>query len=74
SVFRLPVAYFGGFGVLPGEFFTGLTRDDVGGLRYIYRADNFNVEQMPPTVTNYIASGLGQGYTIYFPTNYTQNA
>ncbi|MGC8744196.1 MAG: hypothetical protein ACP5T0_09995 [Verrucomicrobiia bacterium] len=71
SVFRLPVAYFGGTAAMPGEFLTGLTRDDVGGLRYIYRADNYNVETMPPTVTNYFG-GLGQGYTIYFPTNYAQ--
>lgn len=73
SVFRLPVATFGGFSVSPGEFLTGLTRDDVGGLRYIYRADNFNVEVIPPSVTN-VFGGLGQGYTIYFPSNYTQNA
>jgi len=30
----------------PGLFFTGLTRDDVGGLRYIYRPDNVNVETL----------------------------
>jgi hypothetical protein len=31
-----------------GGFYTGLTRDDVGGLRYIYRASNYNVEDLPP--------------------------
>ena len=30
----------GGLG--SGEFFTGLTRDDVGGLRYLYRRLNIN--------------------------------
>lgn len=30
-----------------GSFYTGLTRDDVGGLRYIYRRDNRNVETLP---------------------------
>jgi len=30
-----------------GGYWTGLTRDDVGGLKYIYRADNYNVENAP---------------------------
>lgn len=38
----------------PGTFFMGLTRDDVGGLRYIYRTNNFNTE----TLTNVLAAGL----------------
>ena len=28
-----------------GGYYTTLTRDDVGGLRYLYRKDNMNVEQ-----------------------------
>lgn len=71
SVFRIPVAYNS---VSVGEFITGLTRDDVGGLRYIYRYNNFNVETMPADVTNSFFGGVGNGYTIYFPTNYTQQA
>ena len=35
---------FGGLG--SGEFFTGLTRDDVGGLRYLYRRLNINGENV----------------------------
>lgn len=37
-----------GVGVLinPGLFYTGLTRDDVGGLRYLYRSSNLNVENV----------------------------
>ncbi len=31
-----------------GQFFTGLTRDDVGGLRYIYRNSNWNTEDLLP--------------------------
>ncbi|MGN6552764.1 MAG: hypothetical protein ACTHLW_03410 [Verrucomicrobiota bacterium] len=31
----------------PGMFFTGLTRDDVGGLRYLLRKDNINCEPLP---------------------------
>lgn len=47
---------------LDGEFFTGLTRDDVGGLRYLYRAANRNVESGPPgslaIATNYNVTQL----------------
>jgi hypothetical protein len=54
---------FGGFMNSPvttdihvGGFWTGLTRDDVGGLRYIYRSSNYNVENAAPT-----AFGVGFG-------------
>jgi hypothetical protein len=30
--------------LLPGEYFTGLTRDDIGGLKYIYSENNINTE------------------------------
>jgi hypothetical protein len=35
---------------LPGRFFTGLTRDDVAGLRYLYRPNNYQTEQLPANV------------------------
>jgi hypothetical protein len=31
-----------------GIFFTGLTWDDVGGLRYLYTSNNVNFEDLPP--------------------------
>lgn len=34
--------------LFPGEFYIGLSRDDVGGLRYLLRPNNFNVEQIAP--------------------------
>lgn len=34
-----------------GEFYAGLTRDDVGGLRYLYRPTNYNVEDLLPGTT-----------------------
>lgn len=34
-----------------GEFYSGLTRDDVGGLRYLYRPNNYNVEDLVPGTT-----------------------
>lgn len=38
-------------GLLPGQFFTGLTFDDVGGLRFLYSTNNLKVENLLPTVT-----------------------
>jgi hypothetical protein len=34
----------------PGYFFDGLTRDDVGGLRYLLSPENINYETLLPTV------------------------
>jgi hypothetical protein len=36
---------------LSGVFATGLSRDDAGGLRYIYSATNRNVETLLPNIT-----------------------
>jgi hypothetical protein len=40
-----------------GQFYTGLTRDDVGGLRYIYRPTNRNIEDLIPGTTGAGLSG-----------------
>ena len=37
---------FFGFGYNYGAFWTGLTRDDVGGLRYLMRTNNINFESV----------------------------
>jgi hypothetical protein len=42
--------------IKPGGFFLGLTRDDVGGLRYLYRKNNYNVEALDPDSA---AGGVG---------------
>jgi hypothetical protein len=51
-------------GLVPGTFYTGLTRDDVGGLRYLIRSNNialepaggrvveFETNSQPVTITN----------------------
>lgn len=44
-----------------GSFYTGLTRDDVGGLRYIYRRDNLNVETLPADATGSAGLSFGGG-------------
>lgn len=36
--------------VVAGGFYTGLTRDDVGGLRYLLRTNNLNLETLLPGV------------------------
>lgn len=40
----------------PGVFYTGLTRDDVGGLRYLLRANNYNWETPGPTSLSLITN------------------
>lgn len=52
-----------------GQFHTGITRDDAGGLRYLYRYQNYNVEDLPVGVTNSLGTGAGGGYVMIFPTN-----
>jgi hypothetical protein len=68
---RLPIASQ----FLPAGYYSrGLTRDDVGGLRYLYTRDNYAFETLPAGVTaatNVV--GGGGGYGIYFGTNFTGN-
>lgn len=45
-----------------GMFYTGLTRDDVGGLRYLYNKGLVN-SYVEPLVTNAVASGGGAVWT-----------
>lgn len=58
-------------GASVGQYYTGLTRDDVGGLRYLYRYHNFAVENISQDVTNSFGAGTGGGYMIWWPTNAT---
>jgi hypothetical protein len=56
--------------VSPGIFYTGLTRDDAGGLRYIYHKNNANVENLPPNATASSGSTWGiPGATNVAPVN-----
>lgn len=40
-----------GFNLFSGEFYAGLTHDDVGGLKFLYNTNNLAVEGLLPTVT-----------------------
>lgn len=55
-------------GLFPGSFFTGLTRDDVGGLRYLLATNNYKFETLLPDVqgtgtnaNNYVNLALRAG-------------
>lgn len=52
-------AYQGIFYPGAGAYYNGLTRDDVGGLRYIYRKDNYNQDEMGPSVFGGAIGGGG---------------
>jgi hypothetical protein len=61
--------------IYTGQFYVGLTRDDVGALRYIYRQANRNVEQVNSSVqglygasTPWVIPGVGG------QTNFTNTA
>src|SRR5262249_34006554 len=49
-----------GAGLTPGRFFTGLTRDDVGGLRYLLRTNNLNFEAGGTNTLSYITNQAPQ--------------
>ncbi|HEY5914949.1 MAG TPA: hypothetical protein VJA21_30520 [Verrucomicrobiae bacterium] len=43
-----------------GAYFTGLTRDDVGGLRYLLRTNNMNIESAGPNTFTLITNTVPQ--------------
>ncbi len=48
--------------LLVGGFYNGLTRDDVAGLRYLYRKSNYNVESMLGQGANTASGRLSSPY------------
>lgn len=48
---RLPFSSVAGREIPPGYFYTGLTRDDVAGLKFLYSTNTLAVEDLLPTVT-----------------------
>ena len=51
-------------GLLPGQFYSGLTFDDLGGLRFLYGTNNLAVENLLPDVVGGVpASGGGSPWT-----------
>jgi hypothetical protein len=62
---NFPLASFAG--ISAGTYITGLTRDDMGGLRHIYHKNNYNFEssstnaQLASTITGPIGATSGGG-------------
>ena len=52
-----------------GGFFTGLTRDDIGGLRYLYRTNNMNVEDAGPDTFTFVTNNTT--FQLLFTSNLT---
>ena len=46
--------------VLLGGYYTGLTRDDVGGLRYLLRAGNMNIENAGANTITFVTNNTSQ--------------
>ena len=44
----------------PGRFYSGLTRDDVGGLRYLLRTNNINFETSGTNVETFVTNAAFQ--------------
>jgi len=47
----VPFTSVAGLNAFPGDFFTGLSHDDIGGLKYLYSTNRMAVETLLPTVT-----------------------
>ena len=52
---------FGFSNLEAGQYFSGLTRDDVGGLRYLYNPKNLVTERLLSDVTGGRVTGTGTG-------------
>lgn len=59
------------FGLFNGSFYTGLTRDDVAGLRYLLRANNINLEASGPGTETFVTNTSVQ---LLYTSNLTQLA
>jgi len=57
---------FGFGGAAPGLFVTGLSRDDAGGLRFLYRGQNRAVENLLPDVT-FASNNFGNVVSPWIP-------
>jgi hypothetical protein len=47
-------------GLVYGGYYLNITRDDMGGIRYLYRQNNYNTEALPPDA---FPSGAGSPWT-----------
>ena len=47
-------------GLVPGAFYTSLTRDDVAGMKYLYATNNFNIEAAGQRVTEFVTNNVAE--------------
>jgi len=59
------------YGAVYGNFYLGLTRDDVGGLRYLLSRNNYNIEAAGDGTFSYITNNAPQ---LFYTSNLTQFA
>ena len=59
------------YGASYGNFYMGLTRDDVGGLRYLYKTNNYNIESAGTNTFTFITNLAPQ---LLFTSNLTEFA
>lgn len=61
--------FFGAQGLGAGQYYRGLTRDDIGGLRFLLSPNNVVVETLLPTVVPSTVLGKGSPWGPVFGTN-----
>ena len=66
-----PVSSFELNNLVPGQFLTGLTRDDVAGLRYLLRNGNVNWEDIPANSTVFVTNNTPTGLQLLVTSNLT---
>ena len=66
-----PVSSFTLSIIQPGQFLTGLTRDDVAGLRYLLRAGNVNWEDNPANSIVFVTNNTPTGLQLLVTSNLT---
>jgi hypothetical protein len=55
----------------PGQFYTGLTRDDVAGLRYLLRSGHVHWEDNPLNSTVFVTNSVSTGLQLMVTSNLT---
>jgi hypothetical protein len=66
-----PVASFSLGSLAPGAFYTGLTRDDVAGLRYLLRSGHVHWEDNPPNTIVYFTNNAPSALQLLVTSNLT---
>ena len=66
-----PVSSFGVNALIPGSFYTGLTRDDVAGLRYLLRAGLVHWEDNPANSIVFVTNNAPAALNLLVTSNLT---